>query len=127
MEKILKKIETANNSSLMRGLYGFLAVLFGNQPVLRNYNFDPQLEAIIEKIIKGEVLKIDISEYNIIIENDEYICNLWNTNKYYAWLNSGRYENKKTGYKYSWCASLPSRYMAELFLKFTTLIVKNVI
>ncbi len=127
MEKILKKIETANNSSLMRWLYGFLAVLWGSQPLLRNYSFDSQLDAIIEKIIKSEEPKIDISEYNIIIENDEYICNLWNANKYYAWLNSGRYENKKTGYKYSWCASLPSRYMAELFIKFTTLIVKNVV
>lgn len=127
MEKILKKIETANNSSLMRWLYGFLSVLLGSQPVLRNYSFDPQIDVIIEKIIKSEVLKIDISEYNIIIENDEYICDLWNSNKYYSWLNSGRYENKKTGYKYIWYASLPSRYMAELFLKFTTLIVKNVI
>ena len=127
MKKILKKIETANNSSLMRWLYGFLAVLCGSQPLLRNYSFDPQLDAIIEKIIKSEVPKIDISEYNIIIENDEYICDLWNANKYYAWLSSGRYENKKTGYKYKWYESLPSRYMAELFLKFTTLIVKNVV
>ena len=53
MEKILKKIETANNSILMRWLYGFLAVLYGSQPLLRNYSFDSQLDAIIEKIIKN--------------------------------------------------------------------------
>ena len=125
MEKILNKIDQANKSSLMRLLYGFLAVVIGKQPLLRNYRTDIKLDDIIEKILTGKEPKLEISEYTIKLENDDYRFEAWNANKYYAWLSSGIYENKKTGYKYRWGSGMPSRFMAELFLNYTKELAKK--
>jgi len=125
MEKILNKIERAGKSSLMRLLYSFLAVVIGKQPLIRNRGVDFNLDAIIEKILTGKEPKLEISEFEIKLENDDYRFEAWNENKYYAWLHRGVYENKKTGYKYRWEDSMPSRFMAELFLDFTKELVKK--
>ena len=125
MKKIIKRLDNASNSSLMRLLYGFLAVFAGKQPLLRNNAGDVKLDDIIEKILRGKEPKLEISEYDIKLENEDYSFVAWNANKYYAWLHSGVYENKKTGYKYKWGNAMPSRFMTELFLNYIKELAKK--
>jgi len=125
VQKTLNKIDQASKSSLMRLLYGFLAVIAGHQPLLRNDGTDVKLDDIVEKILTGKEPKLEISEYEIKLENDDYKFEAWNANKYYAWLHSGIYENKKTGYRYRWGSGMPSRFMAELFLDYTKQLAKK--
>lgn len=115
----------SNKSKLIRLFYGFLAVVAGTQPIFRNHRTNTDIDTIIENILKGKESKLEISEFVLKLENDDYEFEAWNTNKYYAWLSSGTYKNKKTEFRYSWNNEMPSRFMAQMFVDYINQIVER--
>lgn len=58
---------------------------------LFNYSVDHALDAILKAGVSSGIKKVTITEYHIEgVFNNGQTFNMWNANKYYAWISSGR-------------------------------------
>lgn len=85
----------------------------------RNYKTNKQIDLLLEYIIKNNLKPLSVSKYSIEFEN----CNMWNANKYYAWLSSGN--SNINGYGFSWDDEMASPYMMLKFKNYLENIMFN--
>lgn len=85
----------------------------------RNCKTNEQIDLLLEYIIRNNLKPLSISKYSIKFKN----CNMWDANKYYAWLSSGN--SNINGYEFSWDDEMASPYMMLKFKNYLENIMFN--
>lgn len=66
-------------------------------------------DIVLDKIMLLPPDFINVGVYTIKVINTDFVAEVWNTNKYYAWMSEGFIKNKITGSSISYSDCRPSR------------------